>query len=410
MLKAEILKKDFPILSRSVNGKPLVYLDNASTSQKPCSVVKALSDFYFTMNANIHRGIHTLSEEATEAYETSRKKVAQFINAKEAEEIIFTKNATEAINLVARSYGDKYIKENDVVVVTALEHHSNLVPWQELCKRKGAYLRVIPIYDDGTLDLSKLDKIIDSKTKIVAVTQMSNVLGTITDLPKIIAAAHAVGAVALIDAAQGIAHMGIDVQKLQCDFAAFSGHKMLGPNGVGVLYGKRAILEQMPPFLFGGDMVREVSQTSATFNDLPYKFEAGTPPIAEVCALTAAIEYIEKVGLKNILEHDRELLAYARKKLEQMPGVILYGPKNIENAGGILSFNVLGVHPHDVGSILNDQGVAIRSGHHCCQPLMQRLGVSATARMSFYLYNTKEDIDAAASALKKVFEIFKVKV
>ncbi len=409
MIKPEVLKKDFPILGRSVNGKPLVYLDNASTTQKPASVINAITEYYLNMNANIHRGIHTLSEEATEAYEASRGKVAAFINAKSAEEIIFTKNATEAINLVAASFGEKNVKEGDVVVVTELEHHSNLVPWQELCRRKGAYLRAIPVNPDGTLQTENLERIIDEKTKIVAVTQMSNVLGTITPLEKIIKAAHAVGAVTVIDAAQGVPHLGLDVQKLQCDFAAFSAHKMLGPTGVGVLYGKRALLSQMPPFMFGGDMVKEVSSMRADWNDLPWKFEAGTPNIEGVVAFGKALEYIGNMGFKAILEHDQELLGYARTRLAQLPGVILYGPRDTKNAGGILSFNVLGVHPHDVGSILNNEGVAIRSGHHCCQPLMQRLGVLATARMSFYFYNSKEDIDTAVTAIEKVSQIFKIK-
>lgn len=405
---AQNLKQDFPIFQRKINGKPLAYLDNASTTQKPEMVLEALGKYYRSMNANIHRGIHTLSEEATEAYEETRKKVATFINAREAAEIVFTRNATEAMNLVAYSWGEQNISSDDTIVVSALEHHSNLVPWQELCRRKNAELKIISINEDSTLCLDDLNTIIDQRTRLVATTQMSNALGTITPLPHIIKRAHEVGAKILVDGAQGVPHMGIDVQALDVDFMAFSGHKMLGPTGVGVLYGKRELLEATPPFLFGGDMVLEVDQFKANWNQVPWKFEAGTPNIADVIAFKAAIEYIEKIGFEEILEHDQELLTYARKKLSQLPNIRLFGPSDTQQAGGILSFSIPGVHPHDIGSILNEEGVAIRAGHHCTQPLMKRLGVSATARMSFYIYNTKEDIDAAFEALKKVYKIFKI--
>lgn len=410
------LKKDFPLLARPMNGKPLVYLDSASTTQKPQVVIDALVNYYTSMNANIHRGVYTLSEQATEAYESTRKAVADFIHAREAEELIFTRNATEAFNLVAYSYGEAKVQQGDVVVVSALEHHSNLVPWQELCKRKQAELRVIPLragseadggVASGTLDLQNLEKIIDEKVKVVAVTQMSNVLGTIVPLEPIIKAAHAVGAVVIIDGAQGAGHLGIDVQKTDVDFYAFSAHKMLGPTGVGILYGKRALLEAMPPFLFGGDMVKEVQPYQANWNDVPWKFEAGTPNIADVIASAKALEYLQGVGLENIFKHDQELLQYARQKLSSLPGIQMYGSE-VPAASGILSFNIPGVHPHDVGSILNEEGVAIRTGHHCCQPLMRQLAVNATARMSFYFYNDKADIDMAFEALKKVYSIFKI--
>jgi cysteine desulfurase/selenocysteine lyase len=408
MFNIKALRKDFPILKRRINGKVLTYLDNASTTQKPSSVINAISQYYCTMNANIHRGIHTLSEEATTAYEQTRQLTAKFIGAREAAEIIFTRNATEAINLVAYTWGEQHVQTGDEIVVSALEHHSNLVPWQELCRRKKALLKIIPITQDGTLELDSLVEIITSRTKLVAITQMSNVLGTIVPLAEIIEAAHQVGAKVMVDGAQGVAHMGINAQALDCDFLAFSGHKMLGPSGIGILYGKRELLENMPPFLFGGEMVKEVQDRQASWNELPWKFEAGTPNIADVIAFAEAIRYLEKLGLKNILEHDQKLLAYARKRLSALPGIALYGPTDPAQAGGILSFNIPGVHPHDVGSILNEQGIAIRAGNHCAQPLMRHLGVSATARLSFYFYNTEEEIDLVFKALQQVYQIFKI--
>lgn len=408
-MNIQALKKDFPILQQKIKGKSLVYLDNASTSQKPLVVIKALEEFYLTSNANIHRGIHTLSERATEAYEKTRTHVAKFINAAESAEIIFTRNATEAINLVAYTWCEQNIYSGDEIVVSALEHHSNLVPWQQVCLKKKANLKVIPINKDGTLDLSKLESLITEKTKLVAVTQMSNALGTVVPLEKIIARARMVGAKILVDGAQGIPHLGIDVQKLDIDFLAFSAHKMLGPTGVGILYGKRELLENMPPFLFGGEMILEVDQFESRWNQIPWKFEAGTPNIADVVAFDSALSYIEKIGFDFIKEQDRKLLAYARAKLSILPGIEIYGPKDSAHSSGILSFNIPGVHPHDVGSILSEEGVAIRAGHHCAQPLLASLGIFATARMSFYFYNTEEDIDAAFDALKKVYQLFKIK-
>lgn len=400
--------KDFPILGRKVNGKRLVYLDNASTTQKPLAVIKALVEFYSTVNANVHRGVHTLSEEATDAYEGARAKAAKFINAADPCEIIFTRNATESINLAALSYGEQNVKGGDNIVVSALEHHSNLLPWRQLAMRKKATVRTIPFNADGTLNLEGLEKLIDSRTIIVAVTQMSNVLGTIVPVEKIIRTAKKAGAVTLVDGAQSVPHMPVDVRKLGCDFLAFSSHKMMGPTGVGVLYGKKSLLEKMPPVLFGGDMVKIVGPSKVSWNDLPWKFEAGTPNIADVAAFGAAIDYLNKIGMDKILEHDRALANYAHKILEQLPGLVFYGPKDISKKGGIISFNLPGVHPHDIGSILDQDGVAIRAGHHCCQPLMESLGIDATARMSFYIYNTTDDIDTAIAALKKVYKILKI--
>lgn len=417
MLDVLAIKKEFPIFERKVNGKPLVYLDSASTTQKPRVVLDALIEYYSTMNANIHRGVHTLSEEATAAYEGVRERVARFVGAREAAEIIFTRNATEALNLIAYTWGEKNILAGDEIAVSALEHHSNLVPWQELCRRKSAVLRVIPLTGDsgandnrtalgaGNLDVSRLDEFITPKCKLVAVTQMSNVLGTVTPVEKIIAAAHKVGAVAVVDGAQGVPHLGADVVKIDCDFLAFSAHKMFGPTGVGVLYGKRALLENMPPFLFGGEMVKEVGPFKAEWNDLPWKFEAGTPNIADVIAFGKALDFMESLDFAEVRAHDQELVTYARQKLSDFDGVTVYGPAV---SGGIVSFNVAGVHPHDVASILNEAGLALRAGHHCAQPLMQRLKVPATTRMSFSVYNTKADIDALCEALKNVYKIFKL--
>ncbi len=401
------VKKDFPIFERQINGRPLVYLDSASTSQKPRVVLEALQHYYTTMNANIHRGIHTMAEEATLAYESVREHVARFINARTSSEIIFTRNTTEAINLVAYSWGEHNLNEGDEIVVSILEHHSNFVPWQQLCKRKKAVFRVMPVDENGLIQPNTLEKYITKKTKLVAITQMSNVLGTIIPLEPIIKAAHQNGAIVLVDGAQSVPHMGVDVQKLDCDFLAFSGHKMFGPTGVGVLYGKKALLEAMPPFLFGGDMIKEVHVAETTWNDIPWKFEAGTPNIADVIAFGKALEYFNDIGIENISRHEQHLLAYAREKLAMLPGIIFYGPQNHGMSGGILSFNIPTVHAHDVAAILNEEGIAIRAGHHCAQPLMEALKVAATARLSFYVYNDEADIDRTFEALKKVYNIFK---
>ncbi len=418
MPKFKSLKTDFRIFSnRTKNGAPLTYLDSASTTQKPKSVIDAISYFYENRSANIHRGVYDLSQESTTQYEETREAVRKFINAKSSEEIIFTRGATEAINLVAYSYGRKHIKKDDNIVVSSLEHHSNLVPWQLLAQETGAELRVMPIITQGPkqglIDEQEAEKLIDTKTKIVAVTGASNVLGTITPVKKLAQLAHQVGAKILVDGAQSVPHLSTDVQAIDCDFLAFSSHKMLGPTGVGVLYGKKEILEEMPPFLTGGDMIRSVEQYTATWNDLPHKFEAGTPNIEGVIAFKKAIEYIEALddgtskGMEVITDHDQNLLTYAREKLSQLPFVTLYGPEDTTKCTGVLSFNVNGVHPHDTAEILNNFNVCIRSGHHCCEPLMKRLNLTATARMSFYLYNEEQDIDRAVEALREVAKIFK---
>lgn len=407
MFDPKKLKKDFPIFSRKINGKPLVYLDNASTSQKPKSVINALTNYYETFNSNTHRGIHTMSEEATTAYEDTREHVMKFINANLPKEIIFTRNTTEAINLVAYSWGEENIKSGDEIIVSAIEHHSNLVPWQELCRRKNATLKIIPIKKDLTLDLVAYEKLLSKKTKLVSISAMSNVLGYMPDLNKIIKSAHKVGAIVLVDGAQSVAHMKTDVKKLDCDFLAFSSHKMLGPTGVGVLYGKFEILSNMNPFMFGGDMVKSVEQHKAYWNDLPWKFEAGTPNIADVIAFDAALTYLDKIGLDNIHKYDQKLLKYAVGKFSkyEKDGVSLILPKS--DTSSILSFSIKGIHPHDIAQIFNDEGVAIRSGYHCSQPLIEHLNLSSTARMSFYFYNTEADIDRAEIALKKTLKLFR---
>lgn len=401
MLDPKSLKKDFPILNRKINGKSLVYLDNASTTQKPRQVIEALKNYYESTNANIHRGIHTLSQEATEAYEKTRLTTAKFINANSEKEIIFTRSTTESINLVAYSWGETNINPEDEIIVSALEHHSNLVPWQELCRRKNAHLKTISLTHDLALDLAAYNP--NKNTKLVAITGMSNVLGTIPPIKEMIESAHKFGAKVLIDGAQSVAHLPTDVQDLDCDFLAFSSHKMLGPTGVGILYGKKNLLEKMPPFNFGGDMVKVVTQEKAQWNDLPWKFEAGTPNIADVVAFEKALQFLNEVGMRNIANHDEKLLKYAIERFGKYEKVHLFTP---ENTGSILSFTIEGVHPHDIAQIFDDEAVAIRSGHHCNMPLMEHLKVPATARMSFYLYNTEEDIDRAEKALQKVLETF----
>lgn len=403
------IQKQFPVLKRKINGKSLVYLDNASTSQKPLAVLSALEKYYSTSNANIHRGIHTLSEEATEQYENTRKKVAKFIGAKTEEEIIFTKNCTEAINCVCISWAKKYMASGDEIIVSALEHHANLVPWQELARERGATLKIIPLTSDYTLDLLAYEKLLSKKTKLVCVTAQSNVTGTIVPVKKITAMAHAVGAKILVDGAQITGHSKINVRDIDCDFFAFSAHKMLGPTGVGILYVKQELMNKMTPYMYGGDMVQSVQDQTAIYRTGPWKFEAGTPNIADVIAFGTAIDYLNKIGLATISTHDRKLLAYAKKIFSKYSAVKLFSPSNITAASSVLSFTITGVHPHDIATIFNEEGVAIRSGLHCAEPLIGRLGVNATARMSFYLYNTTKDIDAAEKALKKVLKIFKVK-
>lgn len=402
MFNPKQLKADFPILKRQINDKPLVYLDNASTSQKPNSVIQALTEVYSNHYANIHRGIHTLSEEATDLFEFSRVSVAQFIGA-QPDEIIFTRNTTEAINLVAYTWAAQQLKKGDKLVVSALEHHSNLVPWQQVCALTGATLDVIPYTEGYELDMEAAKRIIDSTTKLVAITQISNVLGTVVPVKEIAALAHSVGAKILVDGAQSVPHMPVAVRDLDCEWLAFSSHKMLGPGGVGVLFGKKELMEQMPPFLFGGGMIREVDQFHTGFAPSPYRFEAGTPSIADVIAFKPALDYLNNLGMQNVFAHGQELYAYAYNKLKTLDYVKIYGPQPGLTSGPVLSFNVGNIHPHDVASILDQHGVAIRAGHHCAQPLIDRLGVPATARMSFYVYSTKEDIDVAFEAIKDVY-------
>ena len=406
----ESLRKDFPILQRTVrDNKRLVYLDNASTTQKPNQVIDAISDYYRNYNSNIHRAVYALAEEATEAYEKTRDKIATFINVKDRQEIIFVRGTTEAINLVAYAWGRSHIKEGDIIVTTEYEHHSNIVPWQLLTKEKGAKLEYIGMDDDGQLILDDLDKYLATgKVKLVTFSLMSNVLGTITDVKKIIEKCKAAGVLTLIDAAQAVPHMKVDLEKLECDFFAFSGHKMLGPTGIGVLWVRKSVLETMNPFHGGGDMIREVHKYETTWNDLPYKFEAGTPNIADVIGFGAAIDYLTKIGMDNIREHEVELTKYAIEKLSEIKGIHIYGTKDISKRGGVISFNFADVHPHDVAQIVDGEGIAVRSGHHCAQVLMERLNVAATSRASFYIYNTKEDIDALVNSLNKVAKVFKL--
>jgi cysteine desulfurase/selenocysteine lyase len=400
------INSDFPILKRKINGKRLVYLDNASTTQKPKQVLKALQDFYTTSNANIHRGIHTLSEEATVQFEDVRKKVAKFIDAPSEENIIFTRNATEAINCVRLSWAEQHIKSEDEIIVSALEHHANLVPWQELCKSKKSILRIIPLKKDYTLDLQAYHNLLSHKTKLVCLTSQSNVTGTINPIKQMIASAHTVGAKVLIDAAQSIGHQPLSVRDIDCDFLAFSAHKMLGPTGVGVLCVKNKLMEEMTPFIYGGEMVESVQEQSALYRTGPWKFEAGTPNIADIIAFGTTLDYLSKIGLKNIQAHDQQLLAYAKKIFSKYSQVTIYSPIQIKNAGGVFSFSINNVHPHDIAAIFNEEGIAIRSGYHCAEPLMRRLDISGTARLSFYIYSTKTDIDMAEKALKKVLRIF----
>jgi len=406
----ENIRKDFPILKRTVReNKALVYLDNASTTQKPNQVIDAITDFYRNHNANIHRAVYALAEEATELYEQTRDKVADLINIKNKKEIIFVRGTTEAINLVAYSWGRDHLKEGDIIVTTEYEHHSNIVPWQLLTQEKGAKLEYIGMDDDGELILDDLDKYLATgKVKLVTFSLVSNVLGTITDAEKIISKCKAAGVLTLIDGAQAVPHMKVDVEKLGCDFFAFSGHKMLGPTGIGILWVRTSVLETMNPFHGGGDMIREVHKYETTWNDLPYKFEAGTPSIADVVGFGAAIDYLLKIGMDNIRQHEIELTSYAIEKLSSVKGLHIYGTKDISKRGGVISFNFADVHPHDVAQIVDGEGIAIRSGHHCAQVLMERLNVAATSRASFYIYNTKEEIDKLIISLNKVARIFKL--
>ena len=409
-LNVKRIRQDFPILKRLVSGgKPLVYLDNAATTQKPLSVINSIHDYYMNYNSNIHRAVHQLAEEATLAFETTRAKVAKFINASSTDEIIFTRNATEAINLVAYSWGRANMKKNDRVVISEIEHHSNIVPWQILTTEKGAFLDYVGVDDRGYLKMQEYSKYLENKkTKLVSITQMSNVLGTITPVQDIIKQAHERGIPVLIDGAQSVPHMPVDVQKMDCEFMAFSAHKMLGPTGVGVLYVKRDVLEKMQPFLGGGDMIKEVHKYETRYNDLPYKFEGGTPNIADVIGFSAAIDYLDGLGMDHVREHEIDITRYALERIAGVKGVTIYGPRNVADRGGVVSFNIGDIHPHDLATIMNDHGIAIRSGHHCAQVLMERLDVAATSRASFYIYNTKEEVDLLISALEEARKMFKL--
>lgn len=414
----EKIRSDFPILKRKIYGKPLVYFDNAATSQKPNQVIETQSNYYKTSNANVHRGVHKLSEEATEMYEASRKTVADFINGGDKRQIVFTRNATEAINLVAYSWGRANIKKGDEILLTEMEHHSNLVPWQILAKEKGALLKFIPIDEHGELTVknNELSKYLSNKTKLVALTHVSNILGTINPVKEIIEQIKTYNPKikVLIDGAQAVPHLQVSVQTLGADFYVFTGHKMLGPTGIGVLWAKKELLEEMPPFLGGGDMILEVSLEKASYNYIPWKFEAGTPNVAGAIGLAAACDYLAKVGMKKVREHEETLTKYAVEKLRTVKGLQIYGPEKLDRRSGVISFNIvdkkgeIAIHPHDLASILDLEGIAIRSGHHCAQPLMGVLGISAAARVSFHLYNTKAEIDKLVPAIEKARKTFKI--
>ena len=400
----ERIRADFPILKLQVNGKPLAYLDNAASSQMPQQVIDRMVRYHSAEHANIHRGVHYLSETATSAYEGARAKVQRFVNAREAREIVFTRGTTDAINLVMHGYGRAFIGAGDEIIVSQLEHHSNIVPWQMLCDEKGARLRIVPCNDVGELLLDEYRQLFNSRTRFVAITHVSNALGTINPVKQMIATAHEHAVPVLLDGAQSVPHMKVDVEDLDCDFYAFSGHKMCGPTGIGILYGKAALLERMKPFEGGGDMILSVTFEKTIYNVIPHKFEAGTPPIAAAIALGAAIDYLETIGMDRIAAHEHDLLAYASDALSELKDVRIVGTASDKAA--VLSFTVKGVHPHDVGTILNEEGVAIRTGHHCAQPVMQRFGIPATARASFYLYNTFAEVDALVNGVRKVQKIF----
>ena len=400
------VRADFPILEQRVNGHPLVYLDNGATSQKPRSVIDAIVNYYTTENSNVHRGVHTLSIEATEAYELARTKVAKFINAPRPETIIWTRNTSESLNLVAATWADKNVGEGDNIVITAMEHHSNIVPWQQLAARKHAELRYLAAGKDGLLDMANIESTIDSRTKIVSATHISNVLGTVNPVAELANRAHEVGAVILIDAAQSVPHMAVDVQAIDADFLCFSAHKMLGPTGIGVLYGKYDLLDEMPPFMFGGDMILEVTYEDAKWNELPYKFEAGTPNIADAIATGVAVDYLTDLEMDNVWEHEQQLTAYALDRLTALNGITIFGPEDPALRGGVISFVHDKIHPHDLGTALDQQGIAIRTGHHCAMPLIRSYDVVAAARASFYVYNTKTEIDALVSGISDTERYF----
>ncbi|AYV73990.1 MULTISPECIES: cysteine desulfurase [Niallia] len=400
------IRSYFPILNQEVNGHPLVYLDSAATSQKPVQVIETIENYYREYNSNVHRGVHTLGTRATDAYEGAREKVRKFISASSIEEIIFTRGTTTALNTVAQSYAMENVKEGDEIVITPMEHHSNIIPWQQVAKKTGATLKYLPLQADGTIALVDVENTITPATKVVSIAYVSNVLGVINPIKEIAAIAHKNGAVLVVDAAQGAPHVKIDVQDLDCDFLGFSGHKMCGPTGIGVLYGKKQLLENMEPIEFGGEMIDFVGLYESTWKELPWKFEAGTPIIAGAIGLGAAIDFLEEIGLENITEHEHKLAAYAMEKMSSINGLTIYGPQNANNRAGVITFNIEDVHPHDVATVLDAEGIAVRAGHHCAQPLMKWLNVSATARASFYLYNSEEDVDKLVEGIGKTKEYF----
>lgn len=400
------IRKYFPVLNQEVNGHPLVYLDSAATSQKPVQVLEVVKKYYEFDNSNVHRGVHTLGNRATDSYEGAREKIRKFINAKSTKEIIYTRGTTTSLNTVAAGYGRMNVKEGDEIVISYMEHHSNLIPWQQLAKEKGAVLKYLDLEQDGTITLETVRKMVTDKTKIVAITMASNVLGTINPIKEIAEIAHSVGAIIVVDAAQAAPHMKIDVQELDCDFLGFSGHKMCGPTGIGVLYGKQAHLENMEPIEFGGEMIDFVGLDDSTWKELPWKFEGGTPNIAGAIGLGAAIDFLNEIGLDKIAEHEHTLVEYAMSEMEKIDGLTIYGPRDPKKRCGLITFNLESVHPHDLATVLDMNGIAIRAGHHCAQPLMKWLQVSATARASFYMYNSKEDIDVLVKGLRQAKEYF----
>ena len=406
MVDFKTIIKDFPILNRKINDNKLIYFDNAATSQKPKVVIDTLSNFYSNNNANIHRGVHTLSMEATYLYDESKEKIAEFINAPNSNSIIFTRGTTESINLIADSWGQSNLKESDNIVITELEHHSNIVPWQELIKKTKSKLQYIPINSDGTLNLTNINNIITKNTKIVSMTHVSNGIGTINNIKEIIKIAKSVGAKTIIDAAQSVPHMPIDVSDLDCDFLAFSGHKMLAPTGIGVLYGKKELLESMPPYQKGGDMILEVTYDKSTWNEIPFKFEAGTPNIAGAIGLSAATKYLMEIGMQNIREHEIEITKYAYSNLMNIDGIEILGPEDIDIRAGLISFNIPNIHPHDLGTFLDSKGIAIRTGHHCAMPLIKKLGSHSSARASFYIYNTNKEVDKFTTEINNSIKYF----
>lgn len=406
MISAEKIRQDFPILFQEVNDEPLVYLDNAATTQKPKAVLDALTDYYEHENANVHRGVHTLAERATHSYEAAREKVRSFINASETAEVLFTRGTTTSLNWVARSFGEQFIHEGDEILISYMEHHSNVIPWQQLAKKTGASLKYIELTEEGFLDMEKVKELISSNTKIVSIAHVSNVLGVINPVEELAQMIHEQGGILVVDGAQSTPHMAIDVQQIDCDFFAFSGHKMCGPTGIGVLYGKRKWLEQMEPVEFGGEMIDFVELYDSTWKELPWKFEAGTPNIAGAIALGHAIDYLEAIGMENIHHYEEELVAYVLPKLQQIEGLTIYGPQDPAKRTGVIAFNLDVLHPHDVATALDMEGVAVRAGHHCAQPLLKYLQVAATARASFYFYNTKQDADRLVDAILATKEFF----